>query len=134
MQAKIRQYRADPLKVRNGQIKRLLRELIAHIDRVDTTLPGLRIRSRRPSPSLASQSQHTIPGHSSVDMYSQPPSTKHSDQELIAIGKYAAMRCDFVEAKSRLLQISNKAVLERQLKELDRARQAQIQTKKDFER
>lgn len=57
-----------------------------------------------------------------------------SDQELIAMSKEAEMRCGFDEAKSRLLQISDKAALETYLEELDMIRKAQIQTNKDFER
>ncbi|KAF4769685.1 hypothetical protein HAV15_011299 [Penicillium sp. str.  len=50
------------------------------------------------------------------------------------MSKEAAMRCDFDEAKSRLLQISDKAALETHLEELDMIRKAQIQTNEDFER
>ncbi|KAJ9485272.1 hypothetical protein VN97_g8069 [Penicillium thymicola] len=135
VQHNIRRYRADPLNVRDnpeGQMKQLLREFIAHIDIVNMPVP--RIQTQRPPPSPSSHPQHIIHGNPPVDTYSQPPSMKYSDQQLIAKSKEAAMRCNFDEAKSRLLRISDKAVLGTHLEELDMIRNAQIQTNKDIER
>lgn len=135
MQYNIRRHRVNPCRVRDnpeGQMKQLLRELVAHIDIVNT--PVLRIQPQRPPLSPSSHPQHTIHGNSSAGTYSRPPSMEVSGQELIAMSKEAAMRCDFDEAKSRLLQISNKAALETHLEELDMIRKAQIQTNEDFER
>ncbi|KAJ5687452.1 hypothetical protein N7536_010071 [Penicillium majusculum] len=135
VQYNIRRHRVNPCRVRDnpeGQMKQLLRELVAHIDIVNT--PVLRIQPQRPPLSPSSHPQHTIHGNSSAGTYSRPPSMEVSGQELIAMSKEAAMRCDFDEAKSRLLQISNKAALETHLEELDMIRKAQIQTNEDFER
>ncbi|KOS45440.1 hypothetical protein ACN38_g3652 [Penicillium nordicum] len=135
VQHNIRRYRADPLNVRDnpeGQMKQLLREFIAHIDSVNSPVP--QIQTQRPLPSSSSHPQHTIHGNSPVDTYSRPPSMKDSDQELIAKSKEAAMRGNFDEAKSQLLRISNKAVLETHLEELDMIRKDQIQTNEDIER
>lgn len=135
VQYNIRRYRANPRKVCDnpeGQMKQLLRELVANIDIVNT--PGLRVPPQHPPPFPSSHPQHTIHGNSSAGTYSRPPSMEVSDQELIVMSKEAAMRCDFEEAKSRLLQISDKAVLETRLEELDMIRKAQIQINEDFER
>ncbi|OQE04968.1 hypothetical protein PENVUL_c028G03630 [Penicillium vulpinum] len=81
-------------------------------------------------PPISSRRRHTSPGSSSA---STPPQAL-SDQELIAKSKEAEERFDFDEAKSRLLQISNKMILGPLLEELDMARESQIQTNKNFER
>ncbi|CAG8283283.1 unnamed protein product [Penicillium nalgiovense] len=147
VQEKIRQYRADPRRVLNGQMKQLLQEIISQIVLVDATLPGLGpIRARpqrprpRPRPSLALQPQHTIPGSYSVDTsqrpftHSHPASTTHSDQELIEMSEGTAMQFDYDEARSRLLQISDQTVRDQRFEELDMARHTQIQINRELER
>ena len=152
VQMKIRQYRATPAKVLNGQMRQLLQELISQMELVDATLPRSRHRpfyhlvSRHTSsvdtyPQDPFGSQHTIPGSSSVHTYpqdpfthSRPASTEHSDQELIAMSEEAIERGDYEEAKSRFLQISDKTVRDQRLKELDETRRVQILLNRELER
>ncbi|KAJ5382527.1 hypothetical protein N7517_000438 [Penicillium concentricum] len=82
----------------------------------------------------AARPRHTGPARSTVRTHTQPLSTRDSMQDLITKSNEAKERHDFDNAKSPLLlQISDDAVLEPLLEELDVARDIQIQTNKELE-
>lgn len=98
--------------------------MLTHCPRQIEDLPTARGSRRR----------HTSPGGSSASTPPQALSEKNSDQDLIAKSKEAEERRDFDEAKSLLLQISNKTIFEPLLEELDMTREIQLQTNNEFAR
>ncbi|KXG49058.1 uncharacterized protein PGRI_029280 [Penicillium griseofulvum] len=87
----------------------------------------------RPTP-LASRPRHIDPFSSSLHAHSESMCRESSVQDLITKSNEAKERHDFDKAKSLLLQISDKTVLEPLLAELDKARESQIQINRDLER
>lgn len=76
----------------------------------------------------------SVPASSSVSIHTQPLVTTESAQDLIAKIQEAKEQYDYDKAKSLLLQIPDKKILEPLLKALDVCRETQIRTNKELEK
>ncbi|KAI3121022.1 hypothetical protein CBS147331_2241 [Penicillium roqueforti] len=76
----------------------------------------------------------SVPASSSVSIHTQPLVTTKSVQDLIANIQEAKEQYDYDKAKSLLLQIPDKKILEPLLKALDVCRETQIRTNKELEK
>ncbi|KAJ5511899.1 hypothetical protein N7453_004002 [Penicillium expansum] len=111
----------------DGNLYHCHRLLLKHTHMLSTSTDDL--PSHPPS-----QPRHTGPASSSVHTHAQNLLTGTTVQSLIAKSNEAKEQHDFDKAKSLLLQIPDKTIFGPLLEELDKARESQIQTNKDFER
>ena len=74
------------------------------------------------------------PASSSVGIHTQPSATTESVTDLIAKSQEAKEQYDYDKAKSLLLQIPDKEILEALLRDLDISRETQIRANKELER
>jgi hypothetical protein len=111
----------------DGMLYHCCGALLRHTNKLS---PSVEDRPTHP----ASRPRHIDPVSSSVHAHSESMCRESSVQDLIKKSNEAKERHEFDKAKSLLLQISDKTILEPLLAELDKARESQIQINKDLER